>query len=164
MAAIENRGRFMRELIDEIKSATPDHPLVVRLNGTELMDQWGGNTEDECLELMKQAADAGVDMISVTIGWQEAPQSSIGRDIPPGHWNPLAARAKSFSPIYRSRSASGCRMRTWPTAVSRRASSTYGRFAGRCSPTRKVLKIAEGRRRRGPPLRRLSQLLIAALP
>lgn len=96
--SIQNRGRFMREMIQEIKEATPGHPLIVRLNGTELMDRWGGNTEDECLELMQQAGDAGVDMISVTVGWQEAPESSIGRDIPPGHWNFLAARAKRLLP------------------------------------------------------------------
>jgi 2,4-dienoyl-CoA reductase (NADPH2) len=96
--SIENRGRFMRELIDAIKQATPDHPLIVRLNGAELMDRWGGNTEDECFELMQQAVDCGVDMISVTVGWQEAPESSIGRDIEPGHWNYLAARAKKMFP------------------------------------------------------------------
>jgi 2,4-dienoyl-CoA reductase (NADPH2) len=96
--SIENRGRFMRELIDAIKQATPDHPLVVRLNGTELMEKWGGNTDDECFELMQQAGDSGVDMISVTVGWQEAPESSIGRDIPPGHWNFLAKRAKKLLP------------------------------------------------------------------
>ena len=96
--SIENRGRFMRELIDAIKQATPDHPLIVRLNGAELMDRWGGNTEDECFELMQQAVDCGVDMISVTVGWQEAPESSIGRDIAPGHWNYLAARAKRMFP------------------------------------------------------------------
>ncbi len=93
-----NRGRFMREMIDAIKQATPDHPLVVRLNGAELMDGWGGNNEDECFELMKQAGDCGVDMISVTVGWQESPDSSIGRDIAPGHWNRLAARAKELIP------------------------------------------------------------------
>ena len=96
--SIANRGRFMRELIDGIKQATPDHPLVVRLNGAELMDKWGGNTEDECFELMQQAVDAGVDMISVTVGWQEAPESSIGRDIAPGHWNYLSERAKKLFP------------------------------------------------------------------
>lgn len=96
--SITNRGRFMRELIDAIKQATPENPLVVRLNGAELMDRWGGNTEDECFELMQQAVDRGVDMISVTVGWQEAPESSIGRDIPPGHWNYLAARAKKMFP------------------------------------------------------------------
>jgi len=56
--SIENRGRFMRELIDAIKQATPDNPLSVRLNGAELMDRWGGNSEDECLELMQQAVKA----------------------------------------------------------------------------------------------------------
>ncbi len=96
--SIQNRGRFMRELIDAIKQATPDNPLVIRLNGDELMQRWGGNTEDECYELMQQAVDCGVDMISVTVGWQEAPESSIGRDIPPGYWNYLSERAKKMFP------------------------------------------------------------------
>lgn len=96
--SIENRGRFMRELIDAIKQATPDNPLVIRLNGAELMDRWGGNTEDDCFELMQQAVDCGVDMISVTVGWQEAPESSIGRDVQPGHWNYLSAKAKKLFP------------------------------------------------------------------
>jgi 2,4-dienoyl-CoA reductase (NADPH2) len=96
--SIRNRGRFMRELIDGMKQATPDNPLIIRLNGAELMDNWGGNDEDECFELMSQAVECGVDMISVTVGWQEAPESSIGRDIPPGYWNHLAARAKKSFP------------------------------------------------------------------
>ena len=96
--SVENRGRFMRELIDGVKQALPEHPLIVRLNGAELMDQWGGNSEDECFELMEQAARAGVDQISVTVGWQEAPESSIGRDVAPGHWNYLAIRAKKACP------------------------------------------------------------------
>jgi 2,4-dienoyl-CoA reductase (NADPH2) len=96
--SLENRGRFMREMIDCIKQATPDHPLVVRLSGAELMDRWGGNDEEECLALMQQAAEFGVDMISITVGWQEAPDSSIGRDVAPGHWNRLAASAKRFLP------------------------------------------------------------------
>jgi 2,4-dienoyl-CoA reductase (NADPH2) len=96
--SLQNRGRFMRELIDAVKQALPGHPFVVRLNGAELMDQWGGNTEDECFELMRQAAACGADMISVTVGWQEAPESSIGRDVPPGYWNYLAVRAKKECP------------------------------------------------------------------
>lgn len=96
--SLKNRGRFMCELIDAIKQVQGDAPLVVRLNGNELMDRWGGNTEDECFELMELAAEHGVDMISVTVGWQEAPESSIGRDIAPGYWNRLAARAKKLLP------------------------------------------------------------------
>ena len=96
--SLKNRGRFMCELIDAIKQAQGDAPLVVRLNGAELMDRWGGNSEDECFELMQMAAEHGVDMISVTVGWQEAPESSIGRDIAPGYWNRLAVRAKKLLP------------------------------------------------------------------
>jgi 2,4-dienoyl-CoA reductase (NADPH2) len=62
------------------------------------MDQWGGNTEEDCFELMQQAVDCNVDMISITVGWQEAPESSIGRDIAPGHWNYLSAKAKKMFP------------------------------------------------------------------
>ena len=96
--SVENRGRFMRELIDAVKQATPDSPMLIRLNAAELMDRWGGNSEDECFELMQQAVDCGVDMISVTVGWQEAPQSSFGRDVAPGHWNHLSAKAKRLFP------------------------------------------------------------------
>jgi len=96
--SVKNRGRFMRELIDAIKQATPDHPLSVRLNGAELMDRWGGNTEDDSFELMRQAVDCGADMISVTVGWQEAPESSFGRDVQPGYWNYLSAKAKKMFP------------------------------------------------------------------
>ncbi len=96
--SVQNRGRFMRELIDAIKQATPDNPLSVRLNGAELMDKWGGNTQDESFELMQQAVDCGVDMISVTVGWQEAPESSFGRDVEPGYWNFLSEKAKKMFP------------------------------------------------------------------
>ncbi|NQV55079.1 MAG: FAD-dependent oxidoreductase [Rhodospirillales bacterium] len=97
--SIENRARFMRELISETKEAIGDaQPLIVRLNGAELMDQWGGNSEDECFETIRIAATSGMDMLSVTVGWQEAPESSIGRDVEPGHWNRLARRAKEMLP------------------------------------------------------------------
>ena len=96
--SVENRARFLVELIDGIKQEIGDHPLAIRLNGAELMDQWGGNTVDECFEIMHIAADAGMDMLSLTVGWQEAPESSIGRDVPPGHWNYLARRAKKELP------------------------------------------------------------------
>lgn len=97
--SLEKRARFMRELIYVIKEAIgDDHVLCARLNGAELMDRYGGNTEDECLETMKIAAECGIDMISITVGWQESPVSSIGRDVPPGHWLYLAERAKREIP------------------------------------------------------------------
>jgi 2,4-dienoyl-CoA reductase (NADPH2) len=149
--SIENRGRFMRELIDGIKQATPDNPLIVRLNGAELMDHWGGNTEDECFELMQQAVDVGVDMISVTVGWQEAPESSIGRDIPPGYWNYLSARAKKM----------------FPSTLVTFGNRLLRLLGGLPAAARRPRPDTQGSRRptrRGSSLHRLAELPVAALP
>jgi len=91
---LENRCRFMVELISEIKDLLPDHPLVVRLNGVELMDEYGGNSQEECLEIMKVAERAGCDMISLVIGWHESRQGALGRDVPQDGWLPISAAAK----------------------------------------------------------------------
>lgn len=88
--SVENRCRFMAEVIAETKSLAPDTPLVVRLNGVELMDEYGGNTREECLEIMKIAERAGCDMISVVIGWHESRIGALGRDVPHDGWLPIA--------------------------------------------------------------------------
>lgn len=91
---LENRCRFMVEIIEAIKDALPETPLVVRLNGVELMDEYGGNSERECLEIMKVAERAGCDMISLVIGWHESRTGALGRDVPLDGWLPLSAAAK----------------------------------------------------------------------
>ena len=132
---VDNRGRFMCEMIDAIKQATPDHPLVVRLSGAELMDRWGGNTEDECFELMELAAERGVDMISITVGWQEAPESSIGRDIAPGHWNYLARARQEIASEYGDRvRGAAARSGHGQCTASKTAISISGKCAVRCWP------------------------------
>ncbi|MCG9969255.1 FAD-dependent oxidoreductase [Pelotomaculum terephthalicicum JT] len=144
--SLQNRARFMREIIYEIKNAIGDHILSVRLNGTELMDRYGGNTEEECLETMKIAAECGVDLISMCIGWQESPESSIGRDIPPGHWNYLAEQAKREIPNVPI--AFGVRL---PDAVMANDSLVKGQFDlwEVCRPMladpERIIKTAEGR-------------------
>ncbi len=90
----KNRGRFMIELIQEIKEAIGEHPLWIRLNAAELMDDRGGNTERECLEYMKMAQDGGADGISIVIGWHESTKGALGRDVPTDEWLYLAADAK----------------------------------------------------------------------
>ncbi len=89
-----NRGRFMVELIESIKDAIGDNMFWIRLNATELMDDRGGNTEDECLEYMKLAEAAGVDGISIVIGWHESTKGALGRDLPTDQWLYLAERVK----------------------------------------------------------------------
>lgn len=93
--SVENRGRFMVETIQAIKKAMgEDKLLCVRVNGTELMDDYGGSSEEECIEFMKMAEDAGADMISMVIGWHESRSGALGRDVPLEGWLHLAENAK----------------------------------------------------------------------
>lgn len=93
--SFENRGRFLREIIGKIKDRIKDAPLIVRLNGEELMDDYGGNSPDECIQFMKMAEEAGADCISVVVGWHESRRGALGRDVPTDHWLPIARRAKA---------------------------------------------------------------------
>lgn len=91
----EKRGRFMVEIIKAIKKACgEDFLLSIRLNGTELMDEYGGNTDEECLLFMEMAEAAGVDLISMVIGWHESRSGALGRDVPYDAWLPIAANVK----------------------------------------------------------------------
>jgi len=94
---LEKRARFMVEIIEALRKAVgPDRLVIIRLNGTELMDEYGGNTEEECMELMRIAADCGVDMISMVIGWHESRQGALGRDVSRTEWLRLAEKAKKY--------------------------------------------------------------------
>src|SRR5210317_1628640 len=68
--------------------------LWVRLNGVELMDEHGGNSPEDCLEFMRMAERAGVDGISLVVGWHESNRGALGRDVPSDGWLRLAEAAK----------------------------------------------------------------------
>ncbi len=93
--SLENRGRFLREVIGSVKEATGGRPLVVRLNGEELMDEYGGSPAEECLEYMRMAERAGADCVSIVVGWHESRRGALGRDVPTDAWLPVARRAKA---------------------------------------------------------------------
>jgi len=93
--SVQNRARFMVELIQAIKEEIEDKILWVRLNGEELMDERGGSTPDECLEFMRIAEGAGVDGVSIVVGWHESRRGALGRDLPSDQWLYLAEKAKS---------------------------------------------------------------------
>jgi len=93
--SVKNRARFMIELIDAIKQEIQEKIFWVRLNGEELMDDHGGSTPDECIEFMRIAEEAGVDGISIVVGWHESRKGALGRDLPSDQWLPLADRARA---------------------------------------------------------------------
>ncbi len=93
--SVENRARFMIEIIKAVRKICGDDFLIsVRLNGTELMDEYGGNTDDECIAFMELVQEAGVDLVSMVIGWHESRSGALGRDVPHDGWVPVAAKAK----------------------------------------------------------------------
>jgi 2,4-dienoyl-CoA reductase (NADPH2) len=57
--SLENRGRFMVELLSAIhEQIGKNKVLIIRLNGDELMDEHGSNSPAECIEFMKMAERA----------------------------------------------------------------------------------------------------------
>jgi 2,4-dienoyl-CoA reductase (NADPH2) len=92
--SLENRGRFMVELLGSIREAIgKERLLIIRLNGDELMDDHGGNSPVECIEFMKMAERAGADCVSIVVGWHESSRGALGRDVHDDQWLPLAVKA-----------------------------------------------------------------------
>jgi len=91
---IKGRARSVVELIQAVKKVCGDVPLGIRLCAEELLNDVRGNTPEESMITYKMAEEAGVDYISVTVGWQESTLPVISRDIPQGSWLHLAKRAK----------------------------------------------------------------------
>jgi 2,4-dienoyl-CoA reductase (NADPH2) len=91
---IADRCRLMVEIIGAVKAEIGDMPVGIRLCGHELLDDRGGNTFEESVESFRIAEKAGADYLSVTVGWHETSQSVITRDVPMGHWLPIAETIK----------------------------------------------------------------------
>ena len=92
---IENRARFMCELINETNDMIgKDNLFIIRLNGLELMDEYNGNSPEECIEFMKIAEREGADCISFVIGWHESRIGALARDLPSDKWLFLSENAK----------------------------------------------------------------------
>jgi 2,4-dienoyl-CoA reductase (NADPH2) len=90
---VKGRAEFPRRIVEGIrKEVGPNYPIIIRLCGEELLDDRGGNRPEESLEINRIICNAGVDMLSVTVGWQESAESVISRDIPQGHWLHVARR------------------------------------------------------------------------
>ena len=92
---VHGRMRMVVETIRACKEVCGDDvPLGIRLCAEELLPDVRGNTPEESMLTYQIAAEAGVDYISVTAGWQESIVPVISRDVPMGSWIHLAKRAK----------------------------------------------------------------------
>lgn len=87
--SLENRARFLLEVLAEVHANAPALPLMVRLTAEELMP--GGTSREELRQVGVMCQEAGVDSISLTVGWHESSEAAITSEIPAGDWLPLAA-------------------------------------------------------------------------
>jgi 2,4-dienoyl-CoA reductase (NADPH2) len=93
-----NRARFLVECIKSArKKAGAGYPLLVRMCGDERIE--GGNTPEDMRSIAKLLEEAGVDAISLTVGWHESRAPGLTMEIPPGHWLYLAEGMKKVLDI-----------------------------------------------------------------
>ena len=89
----ENRTRFARELVTEMRQAVgDDYPITIRIAGNDLVP--GSNNTEDAVNFAKAMEEAGVDMINVTGGWHESKVPQITGDLPRGGFDHIAAAVK----------------------------------------------------------------------
>ncbi len=88
------------EIIQGVKEICgPDIPLGIRLCSNGQPDQVRGIAPQKSMETYKIVEEAGVDYISVTLGWQESIWPALSREIPIGTWIHLSKEAKAHVDI-----------------------------------------------------------------
>ena len=89
--SVENRTRFCRMVIDEVrKQVGPFFPIMLRLSADELME--GGNTLDDTLEYLDYLQEE-VDIFDVSCGLNGSIQYQIDANYLPDVWRSYMAKA-----------------------------------------------------------------------
>lgn len=92
--SFENRMRFALEVLGEVREQVgPDFPLVVRMNGNDLM-QDGMNSQDLMTVAQSLAEQGRVDAFNVNVGWHEGRVPQIVTSVPRGTFTYLARQIK----------------------------------------------------------------------
>jgi len=88
--SFENRIRLLCEVTTAVRDVWPDEwPVIVRISATDWAD--GGWSVDESVQLARQLATLGVDLIDVSSGGLAAHQQIT---VEPGYQVPFAARVR----------------------------------------------------------------------
>lgn len=65
--SIENRARFLKEIIKEIKTVWPEEkPIIVRVSATDF--ESGGNTGEDMVKILNVIKGEGIDLVNVSTG------------------------------------------------------------------------------------------------
>lgn len=91
--SFENRMKFGIEVMKAIKKATgDDYPLIVRMNGNDLMP--GGVGRKDLQQFARSLVEAGVDALNINVGWHEARIPQIVASVPRGVFGYLSKGIK----------------------------------------------------------------------
>ncbi len=91
--SFENRLRFPRELIEDVRAALgSDYPITVRTAGNDFVP--GSNTDAETPLIAQVYEKAGADAINVTGGWHETRVPQLPMELPRSAYAYLALNIK----------------------------------------------------------------------
>jgi 2,4-dienoyl-CoA reductase (NADPH2) len=79
---LENRMRFLLEIIEKTRMKIGDFPLICRISGDEFVE--GGNTITEQKIIAKALEDASIDALNVNVGWHESRVPQMTMAVPRG--------------------------------------------------------------------------------
>lgn len=91
--SLENRFRFVREVITRIKRETGDMPLSVKISGHEY-DDHRGLTLDETPTIARMLQDVGVDLVAISAGTAPYYMTVPNMSLPRGCYVELARTVK----------------------------------------------------------------------
>lgn len=95
---LENRMRFLVEVIEEVKRRVPRGFIIgCRISAEEYMD--GGNTINETRIIVKKLEELDVSYVSVIAGWHESQRPLITREVPQGEFVYLAHEIKKITKL-----------------------------------------------------------------
>ncbi len=81
--SFENRMRFGREVIEGVRRQVgKNFPIIVRMNGNDFMPE--GNGRKDLQKFARVLIKAGVDALSINVGWHEARIPQIVTSVPRG--------------------------------------------------------------------------------
>lgn len=97
--SLPNRMRFGLEVMTAIRKAVGgDYPLIVRMNGNDFMPQ-GQSREELQAYARALTQEAGVNALSINVGWHEARVPQITTAVPRGAFAYLARGIKTQVPV-----------------------------------------------------------------
>lgn len=94
---LENRMRFLLEIIEKVRGKVGDFPLLCRISGEEFVP--GGNTNEDQKIIAKALEKAGVDALNVNVGWHESRIDQMSMMVPRGGYVHLASNIKEVVKI-----------------------------------------------------------------